>query len=127
MRNLNWVRDIIISVGVDKTTAGMIVERLEEEGVLHLGYGDADVDSVVETFNSVFNATKVSRQDRWAAGRLAKAHGVTAVLTIIQLLRQNSNQPYAPVVNNLVELENKFQSVLNFLRRNVNNGEVIQV
>jgi len=127
MRNSKWVADIIVSVGVDKTTADMIVERLEEEGVLHLGYGDADVDSIVETFTSIFNVSKTSRKDRWAAARLAKTHGTTTVQVVIRLLQQNSNLPYAPVVNNLTELENKFQSVLSFLRKNSSQGEVIQV
>lgn len=127
MRSKKWVTDIIVSVGVDKTTADMVVERLQEEGVLHLGYGDADVDNIVDAFNTAFNTTKASRYDRWAAGRLAKSNGSQSVVQVIHLLAANSEKPFCPVVNNLVELENKFQSVLRFLRKNYASTDVIQV
>jgi hypothetical protein len=127
MRSKKWVTDIVMSVGVDKSTADMVIERLQEEGVLHLGYGDADVDNIVDAFGTAFNTTKVTRYDRWAAGRLAKAHGSQSVVQLIHLLAANSGKPFCPVVNNLTELENKFQSVVRFLRKNYASSDIIQV
>lgn len=104
----NYTRDIELSK--------LILERLEEEGVMHLGYGDADVDAITDKFKLTFGATKTTKQDRWAAHRLTQKYGSQSVVGIIGLLAQHSESRYAPVVNNITELENKWVSILNFLR-----------
>lgn len=116
-----------MSIGVEKATAEMIVERLNEEGVLHLGYGDADVDQIVYAFAKAFGTTKIRPQDRYAAARLAKVHGSQAITQIITLLESAGDMQYVPVVNSVSELETKLQSVLHFLRKTHTDNEVIPV
>ena len=112
----NYIIEVLTGI-VDKTTAEMIVERLTEEGLLNMGYGDADVDRVLEKFSSTFGTTKTSKQDRFAANRLARKYGSQAVCGIIQLLADNATEKYAPVLNSVTELEGKFVSVLSFIRK----------
>lgn len=107
-------------------TAELIVERLTEEGVLHLGYGDADVDRVVKTFTDTFGTTKTTKQDRFAAHRLVNKYGAQTIVGIIQLLGQHSQEKYMPVVGSLVDLETKLVNVLHFLR-NQKGDETIDV
>ena len=114
----------IISGIVDKQSAEMIVERLEEEGVLHLGYGDADVDKVVTKFVDTFGTTKTSKLDRFAAHRLTRRYGSQAVVGIIGLLGAMSQEKYAPTVGSIAQLEDKWVSVLNFLRKQKGNEEI---
>lgn len=113
--------------GNEKITAQIIVERLIDEGLLVLGYGDADIDRVVETFKETFGTSKVSKYDRFAAGRLCKVNSVNAVCGIIKLLGQRSQEKYAPVVNSISQLEEKWPSVVNFLRGNNKPNQTIQV
>jgi hypothetical protein len=120
-----WVVEIVQSVTrCDVPTAEMLVERLTEEGVLHLGYGDADIDRVVDKFTETFGTTKVSKQDRWAANRLVKRYGAQSVVGIVSLLGQMSTERYAPVVNSVADLETKWVSVLNFLRKQKGEEEI---
>lgn len=112
-----WVVELIAQIVGDTPTAEMVVERLTEEGVLHLGYGDADIDIVVDTFKEVFGTTRVSKQDRYAARRLATKYGSQAVVGIMRLLHQSSDNQYAPVVGSVAQLEEKWVSVLNFVRK----------
>ena len=111
-----WVVNLIEQVVRDRPTAEMVVERLMEEGVLHLGYGDADVDNVVEQFKETFGTTKVTNTDRFAANRLVSKYGVQSVVGIVKLLAQHSTERYAPVVGSIAQLETKWVSVLHFLR-----------
>lgn len=131
MNRRQYVVDLITAIvkGSDQAqavqTSELIVERLTEEGVLHLGYGDADVDLVVDTFTECFGTTKVTKPDRFAANRLVKKYGAQSVAGIIRLLAEKRDEKYAPVVGNVYELENKWVSVMNFLRNN--NPDTIQV
>lgn len=125
-RDSIWVVDLISQVVRDRPTAEMVVERLMEEGVLNLSYGDADINRVVTTFTDTFGTTKVSKADRFAANRLVRKYGAQSVVGIVQLLAQNSTQRFAPVVGSVSQLEQKWVSVLNFLRNiQQDNDEVI--
>ena len=125
-RDSIWVVDLISQVVRDRPTAEMVVERLMEEGVLNLSYGDADINRVVTTFTDTFGTTKVSKADRFAANRLVRKYGAQSVVGIVQLLAQNSTQKFAPVVGSVSQLEQKWVSVLNFLRNmQQDNDEVI--
>lgn len=106
-------------------TAEIIVERLTEEGLLALGYGNADIDRVLDSFKEVFGTTKVSKYDRWAAKRLCDKYGPQAVTGIIQLLATHNQERFAPVVGSVAELENKWVSVMNFLRKLGTGNEII--
>lgn len=115
-RSKDWVVKLVTQIVKDKPTAEMVVDRLMEEGVLHLGYGDADIDQVISTFTETFGTTKVSNIDRFAANRLVKKYGAQSVVGIIKLLAQHSTERYAPVVGSIAQLETKWVSVLHFLR-----------
>ena len=125
-------RDYIIEViaktaNVSKPIAESVLERLNDEGVLHLGYGNAEIDQVVEKFADTFGTTKTSKYDRFATARLVKKYGAQAVIGVIGLLGQLSDQPYAPVAGNIVQLEEKWVSILSFLRKQGEKGETIDV
>lgn len=121
----DWVVEVVAQLVKDKPTAVMVVERLMEEGLLNLGYGNADVDMVVMKFSDTFGTTKTSKQDRFAAHRLTQKYGSQAVCGIIQLLADNSTLKYAPVVGSITQIEAKWVNVLNFLR-NIKTDETIQ-
>lgn len=106
-------------------TAGIIVDMLQEEGVLALGYGDKEIDLVTETFSANFGTTKTTKQDRWAAGRLVHKYGSQSICGIIKLLAQNGQEKFAPVVNSVAQLEEKLPSVMSFLR-NIKGTEEIE-
>lgn len=120
------VEQLITGSSDPKATAKMIVERLSDEGLLSLGYGNADIDKVITTFAETFGTTKASKYDRFAANRIVLKYGAQAACGIIQLLGEKSQEKYCPVVNNVAELEKKWVSVLAFLR-NQREEEVINV
>ena len=122
-----WVIELITQIVGDATTAEMVVDRLMEEGVLHLGNGNADVDKIVDSFTEAFGTTKVSKTDRFAAHRLATKYGSQAVVGIIRLLAENSTAKYAPVVGSVTQLETKWVSVLNFVRNMKQTEDFIDV
>jgi hypothetical protein len=127
-----WVVEMVTQLVKDAprenaaATADTIVERLMEEGLLHIGYGNADVDIVVGKFADTFGTTKVSRQDRFAANRLVAKYGSQSVVGIVDMLAKHSTEKFTPVVNSVSQLEEKMPSVLNFLR-NQQNEEVIEL
>lgn len=121
-RDRKWVEQIIAALikggeSQPQLTAESIVDVLIEEGVLHLGYGDADIDIITDTFKEVYGTTKTSQGDRFAARRLADKYGSQAIVGIMRLLAQHSQEQYAPVVNSVTQLETKLSSVLSFLRK----------
>lgn len=126
MARLAWVIDLVTQLVKDRPTAELVVERLQEEGVLHLGYGNADIDQVVEVFSELFGTTKVSRQDRWAANRLVNKYGAQTVVGVIELLAEHCREQYAPVIGSIVQLENKWVNVISFLRNSSQGREIIQ-
>lgn len=117
MSRYNYLLEIVTNITKDEVSAKMILERLTEEGVLHIGYGNAEVDQILTKFSDVFGTTKASRYDRYSANRLASKYGVQAICGIMALLGENSTEPYAPIVNNVKEMEDKMPSILNFLRK----------
>lgn len=125
MPKRQYIVDIITTIVKDGPTAVMVVERLEEEGVLHLGYGNADIDKVVEQFKETFGTTKVTKYDRFAANRMVMKYGSQAVCGVIKLLAAKSTEKYAPVVGSLTQMEDKWVSVLNFLRTREQESQVM--
>jgi len=132
----DWVVKMIAQIVQDSfrsknspagATAEIIVDRLMEEGLLNLGHGNADIDKVVMAFTDSFGTTKVSRYDRFAARRLVAKYGEQSVRGIIKLLADNSTEKYAPIVRNVAQLEEKWVSVLNFLRKTGSQDDVIDV
>ena len=111
----------------DKAVAETIIERLQDEGLLHLGYGKAEVDQIVGEFKERFNTSRITQQDRRAAHRLANTHTAQAVVQIIRMLADSSGEQYAPSVNNVAQLEEKWVNVINYLRRKTQETEVISL
>lgn len=125
MSRKDWVVGVVASVaGIDTPTAVAVVERLMEEGLLQLGYGNSDVDKIVETFSRTYGTTKTSARDRWAAHRLAEVHTSQAVCGIIQLLASKADDRYAPQPRSVADLEEKWVSVMAFLRKQSDNEPV---
>lgn len=122
-----YILELIAGITGDKPMADMIVERLQEEGLLVLGYGDKDVDQIVVKFSETFGTTKVSKYDRFAADRLAKKYGSQSICGIIQLLAEHSGEKYAPVVGSITQLEEKIVSVIHFLRHLDKGSEEIKI
>lgn len=115
------------SANISYDVAESVVDRLRDEGYLVLGFGDSDIDKVVMSFSDAFGTTRTSKADRWAANRLVKKYSSQAVVGVIQLLAQRGTENYAPVVNDVVELEKKWVSVLAFLRKTGRGGETLDV
>jgi hypothetical protein len=111
-----YILEAITKIVGDVDKAEAILDLLSEEGVLHIGYGNADIDIVVKKFTDTFGTTKVSKYDRYATGRLVNKYGSQSIVGIIQMLADHSTEKYAPVVGSLRQLEEKIVSVLNFLR-----------
>ena len=119
--------EVIESIVKDKPTAEMLLERLQDEGMLHLGYGDADIDQVVGTFKDTFGNTKTTKYDRFAANRLVQKYGAQSVVGVMKLLAQLSGDKYAPTVGSVAQLEDKWVSVLAFVRKKGQETEVVDV
>lgn len=117
-----WVEELIAGVTGNSVTAKMVVDLLMEEGLLNIGYGDSEIDNVVEQFKEIFGTTKATRSDRFAASRLVRKHGAKSVVGIAKLLAANSQEKFAPVVGSVSQLETKWPNVVNFLR-NVSRSE----
>jgi hypothetical protein len=119
-----YVTELITNIVKDKPTAEMIVDRLMEEDLLNLGYGNSDIDAVVIQFSETFGNTKTSKYDRFAAKRLTEKYGRDSIVGIIQLLGKRKGEKYCPVVGNISQLEEKIVSVMNFLRKGVDNQDL---
>lgn len=114
---------LVESLVSDKQTAELVVDTLVTEGVLHIGFGNKEIDLICEQFKQLFGTTKTSKYDRFAASRLAEKYGAQAVTGITKLLADRAAEPYAPVVGSVQQLEDKWVQVLNFVRKS--NGEEI--
>lgn len=119
-----YVTELIANIIKDKPTAEMVVERLMEEDLLNLGYGNSDIDAVVIQFSETFGNTKTSKFDRFAAKRLTEKYGRDSIVGIIQLLGKRKDEKYCPVVGNISQLEEKIVSVMNFLRKGMDNQDL---
>jgi hypothetical protein len=119
-----YVIDMLTPIVGSKQTAEAVVERLTDEGLLVYGYGNADIDKVVEAFTETFGTTKTSKPDRWAANRLVNKYGSQAVVGVVRLLGQHQGEKYAPVVNNVVQVEEKWVQILTFLRKQGSSGTI---
>ncbi len=119
-----YVTELIANIVKDKPTAEMIVERLMEEDLLNLGYGNSDIDAVVLKFSETFGTTKTTKYDRFAAKRLTEKYGRDSIVGIIQLLGERKDEKFSPVVGNISQLEQKIVSVMNFLRKSMDNQDL---
>lgn len=89
-------------------------------------YGNPDVNAIVGEFKQQFGTTTVSKYDRFAAKRLFTAHGTENVCNVIRILAHFSDDKYAPAVNDVRQLEEKWVSVGKFLN-NKGNGQTVEL
>jgi hypothetical protein len=126
MNRLQAIQIVHTIVG-SESIAEMVIDRLTDEGVLQLGYGNADIDAVINCFKEQFGTTSASKYDRYAAKRLAERHGTQVVCVAIQVLADMREEPYAPGVRSVQQLEQKWVNVVNFIRKQSQESEVIDV
>lgn len=82
-------------------------------------YGNPDVNSIVETFADLFGSTKVTRYDRWAAGRMARSKhygGAEGVVVLIKLFHSLSDDRYAPRVSSVSQFDDKLPAIVSFVK-----------
>lgn len=94
------------------------------EPKLPVSYGNKDVNAIVEAFKQSFGTTKTTKYDRWAAKRLSDAYGTDNIVKVIQALADISRDKYTPVVNNVAQLEQKWNSVGKAIANQSNNAMV---
>lgn len=100
----------------DLDVAIPIVDQLIMDGIISLAYaGDPDVSAAVDQFQIMFHTTAPLKTDRFAASRLTKRHGLATVLFFIQQLGNRRTEKFAPVVNSLTQLEQKWPSIEKFI------------
>jgi hypothetical protein len=118
-------KDYVLGIMAEYTdNAEQLLERLSDEGLLQLGYGNNEVEAILDRFKSTFGNTKTTQYDRFAAHRLADKYGSTVVCHVIELLGAKITEKYAPVPSSVANMEEKIVSILAFLRKQEDN-EVI--
>ncbi len=104
----------------DEVMAAMaegLVDQLIRDGIINLSYaGDPDIGEVLDAFQREMGTTNTIRTDRFAAGRLAKRHGVKYVIGVIEELARRKRDKFAPTVNNMTQLEQKWPQVARFVQ-----------
>jgi hypothetical protein len=76
-----------------------------------------DVQMVCQAFMTAFDTTKISKWDRFAAKRLADKHGADNIVKVITVLALNASDKYAPSVNSVRQLEEKWVNVSNYFKK----------
>lgn len=109
------------------TSADGIVDSLIAKKLLNVSYGSQEVDLIVDTFKDSFHTTNTSRWDRFSAKRLSEKHGHNTVIVVMRYLADHSGERYCPVVNSVVDVEKKWNSILAFIQRNSGLVETINV
>lgn len=84
-----------------------------------------DIQMVCQAFMTAFDTTKISKWDRFAAKRLADKHGKDNIVKVIELLAQNASDKYAPSVNSVRQLEEKWVNVSNYFKKKI--GDSVEI
>jgi hypothetical protein len=130
MNRKNYVLQLIVDIVGDKPTAEMVYERLDEEGFLHIGYGDAEIDRITKTFAELWGTTKTSRFDRFAATRLARAErygGAEGIVGLMKLFITMQSDKYAPSVSTVQQFEEKLPAIVVFMRKKQQQNERVEL
>lgn len=113
----DYITKAIDSLVGDKKLSEAIVDKLVEEDLISLSFGNKEVDEIVTAFKTTFGTTRASKYDRFAAKRLSDKNGVKTVVQMIQILGTRMDLPYAPTIGSVSQLEEKWVSVVKFLRK----------
>lgn len=101
-----------------------IIDNLIRDGIISLTYaGNPDISMLVDTFQREMGTTATVKTDRFAASRLVKRHGVHLVCGVVEELSARKREKFAPVVNNITQLEQKWPQVTRFVQTKA-EGEV---
>jgi predicted transcriptional regulator len=76
-----------------------------------------DVQTVVDAFQRTYNPVSVSKYDRFAASRLVKKYKAQELATLIEILGKLRDDKYAPKINNIVQLEQKWISIEDYFKK----------
>ena len=118
----------VVANFVANEVAEQIVSALEQAGMVTFKeYGNHDVNDVLEAFKLAFGTTKSSRYDRYAATRLIKRHGAETVMVAIGGLANGQGERFCPNVNSVSQLEEKWPSVVRFLRARWEGAKEIEL
>lgn len=79
---------------------------------------NTDANRIIEAFKEVHNVPSVRPTDRTSARVLSKIYGAEAIIQIIQIMAQARNQPYAPTVNHIKDIETKWIMIGRFIAKN---------
>lgn len=118
----DYITKAIDSLVGDKKLSEAIVDKLVEEDLISLSFGNKEVDEIVTAFKTTFGTTRASKYDRFAAKRLSDKNGVKTVVQMIQILGTRMDLPYAPTIGSVSQLEEKWVSVVKFLRKTRHEG-----
>lgn len=115
MKREDWIEEKLTELLKEQYSAKSILLWFESEGLLNVHFGNEEISEVIEHFKETFNTTRTSKWDRFAAGRLVKKHGVPAILKVIDALAATAGQKFAPSVNNVSQVEEKWPTIIRFL------------
>lgn len=105
-----------------KERVNPLLEALKNMDSKKVEYGNPDINAVIAAFKESFGTTSSSKYDRYAAMRLAAGHGADNVVKVIKALSDHATEPFAPAVNSVLQLEQKWVSVGKFLTALSDNG-----
>lgn len=109
----------------DLNISTAIVDNLIRDGIISLTYaGVPEISEAVDAFQIFFGTTATLKTDRFAAARLVKRYGAALVIEVIENLGNRKSEKYAPVVNNISQLEAKWPSVLKFISNDTGRLDV---
>lgn len=120
----DYIVGLVASLLKEGKGAEEIVDKLIDEGIFNEHYGNQEVSGVIETFKQTFGTTATSKYDRFAASRMVKKHGTESVVAVVKALGLLKDREYAPVVNNVSQMERKWASIVSFLNNQRSSEEI---
>ena len=93
--------------------------------VVKSSFGNKDINTLLQEFEKSFGfAPKPVQQNRWAANRLIKAHGLEWVLSVLKATVVIQDEPYSPKIYSLIDLEKKLPNIAGFYKRKKIKGGI---
>ena len=106
---------VIKEITGSQEMAERIAQKLTDEGLLVVQYGNQEINTVVDAFKRAFGTTKATKYDRYAAKRLINKHGAESVVAAIDILAANQDAKYCPTVRSVAQIEDKWVSIVRFI------------
>ena len=97
-------------ISKDKITT-KVVEKTQE-------FGNKDINTLLKVFEDAgFKVTTKQKMNRYSANRLIKKYGLLKATRLAEYALSIINQPYAPQVTNVLDLEQKLNKVLIYWKK----------